>query len=168
MQFSFNATNVAPATGRPDPVPAGVYTLIIKNADVETNANGVQMIKLDQVIADGPFANRKVWQRITLSHPTSTDAERIGQALFSSLCHAIGVLQVQDTTQLINKVARARLKVRKDANYGDSNEVTAYEAVTGGATSVSAAGFPPAASHLAQPVAAPAPAAVAPWMKKTA
>ena len=59
-------------------------------------------------------------------------AEQIGQKQLSGLCHAVGVLQLQDSTQLHNKPLRIRVKVTKDDQYGDKNEVNGYEALPQG------------------------------------
>lgn len=149
-QLNFNAQSVAPQAIY-TPIPAGIYTTAIIDSDVKpTKSGGTQAVFTLQVV-DGPFAGRKVFARLNVRNP-SPEAERIGQSQLSALQHACGVLQMQDTCQLHGKVVRAKVTVRKDetGQYGDSNEVKAFEAV-GGA---------PAA-----PAAAPAQAAVPPWQK---
>lgn len=157
-QLIFDATNVAPQASF-QPLPAGVYTTLIVDSDVKpTKSGGTQAIFTLQVV-DGPFAGRKVFARLNVRN-ASAEAERIGQAQLSALCHAAGVLQLQDTSQLHGKVVRAKVTVRKDetGQYGDSNDVKAFEAV-GGAQPMAQAHAPAAAP------AAPAAAAVPPWQK---
>jgi len=161
-QLIFDATNVAPQASF-QPLPAGVYTTAIVDSDVKpTQKGGTQAVFTLQVV-DGPFAGRKVFARINVRNP-SPEAERIGQSQLSALQHACGVLQMQDTSQLHGKVVRARITVRKDetGQYGDSNEVKAFEAV-GGAQMPTApvAGVPAAAP------AAPGGGATPPWARKT-
>lgn len=160
--LQFDATTVAPQTAF-SVLPAGVYTTAIVDSDVkQTQKGGTQAIFTLQVV-DGPFAGRKVFARLNVRN-ASAEAERIGQAQLSALCHAAGVLQLQDTSQLHGKVVRAKVTVRKDetGQYGDSNDVKAFEAVGGASTVAPAAGMPAAAP------AAPAGGATPPWAKKTA
>lgn len=157
-QLNFNAQSVAPQATY-TPIPAGIYTTAIIDSDVKpTKSGGTQAVFTLQVV-DGPFAGRKVFARINVRN-ASAEAERIGQAQLSALCHAAGVLQLQDTSQLHGKVVRARITVRKDetGQYGDSNEVKGFEAA-GGAQMPAAS-----APGMAAP-AAPAAAAVPPWQK---
>jgi hypothetical protein len=161
-QLIFDATTVAPQATY-TPIPAGVYTTAIVDSDVKpTQRGGTQAVFTLQVV-DGPFAGRKVFARINVRNQ-SPEAERIGQSQLSALLHACGVLQMQDTSQLHGKVVRARITVRKDetGQYGDSNDVKAFEAVGGASTAAQVAGMPAAAP------AAPAGGATPPWAKKTA
>jgi hypothetical protein len=153
----FDATAVAPQQTY-TPLPAGVYTTAIVDSEVKgTKSGGTQAVFQLQVV-EGEFTGRKVFARINIANP-SPEAERIGQSQLSALCHACGVLQLQDTSQLHGKVIRARLTVRKDTTgqYGDSNEVKGFEAP---------GGTQPA--PVAAPVAAPAAAAIPPWKKSAA
>lgn len=159
----FDATAVAPQQTY-TPLPAGVYTTAIVDSEVkETKSGGTQAVFQLQVV-EGEFTGRKVFARINIANP-SPEAERIGQSQLSALCHACGVLQLQDTSQLHGKVIRARLTVRKDTTgqYGDSNEVKGFEAPGGTQPAPFAAAAPVAA-----PVAAPAAAAIPPWKKSAA
>lgn len=157
-KLNFDAQSVAPQATY-TPIPAGVYTTLIVDSEVKpTKSGGTQAIFTLQV-ADGQFAGRKVFARLNVRN-ASAEAERIGQAQLSALCHAAGVLQLQDTAQLHGKVVRAKVTVRKDdtGQYGDSNEVKGFEAAGGGAQM-------PASIHTAAAPAAPAAAAVPPWQR---
>lgn len=162
--LNFNAQNVAPQQSY-TPIPAGVYTVAIIESDVKPTRSGGQQAVFTLQVTEGQFAGRKVFARINVRNQSS-EAERIGQSQLSALCHAAGVLQLQDTAQLHGKIVRARVTVRKDdtGQYGDSNDVKAFEAVGAGA---------PAAPTYAPPQAsAPASAApgadVPPWQKAKA
>lgn len=161
-QLIFDATNVTPQASY-QPLPAGVYTTAVVDSDVKpTQKGGTQAIFTLQVV-DGPFAGRKVFARLNVRN-ASAEAERIGQAQLSALCHAAGVLQLQDTSQLHGKVVRAKVTVRKDetGQYGDSNDVKAFEAAGGAGAQA------PAFTNATVPAAAPAQAAVPPWQKARA
>lgn len=160
--LSFDAQSVAPQAAY-TPIPAGIYTTAIVDSDVkQTQKGGTQAIFTLQVV-DGPFTGRKVFARLNVRN-ASAEAERIGQAQLSALCHAAGVLQLQDTSQLHGKVVRARITVRKDetGQYGDSNDVKAFEAAGGAGAQA------PAFTNATVPAAAPAQAAVPPWQKARA
>lgn len=154
-QLVFNASTVDPNPGF-DPIPAGVYIAQIVESDVKPTKNGGgQYVQFTLEILDGPCKGRKVWSRINVRNQ-STEAERIGQAQLSQLQHALGVLQLQDTQQLHLRPLRIKVTVRKDEQYGDSNEVKGFEAIANAQPGFVA---PPAANP-----APPAPAApVAPW-----
>lgn len=159
--LSFNATTVAPQATF-TPIPAGTYLCTITDSEVKITQRGGTMAVFHLQVVDGEFSGRKLFARINVANP-SPEAERIGQAQLSALCHAAGVLQLQDTAQVHGKVIRVRVKIRKDetGQYGDSNEVKGFEAVAGGA---------PAFSAPAGAAAAPAPAAAAvpPWKRAAA
>ena len=184
--FSFDATTVAPQESLA-PIPAGVYTAHITESDERPLKSGAgRCIALTFEVLSGPFARRKVWAQINYRH-TNADAERIGQAQLSALCHAVGVLRPQDTSQLHMRPVQIRVKIRKDdtGQYGDKNEISGFEAVPSGAgglptgtaafppqqqfpaqqqASAAATAFPPPAQPAAA-AAAPA-AAQAPWARR--
>ena len=150
--LNFNASAVAPQATF-TPIPAGIYTTMITDSEVKPTKSGGEMAVFTLQVVDGEHRGRKVFARInTKNH--SAEAERIGQSQLSALCHAVGVLELSDTAQLHGKPVRVKVKIRKDDTYGDSNEVSGYEAVNG------------AVAHHAPvaPAAHQAPAAVAPQM----
>jgi hypothetical protein len=156
--FSFNAATVAPDTSR-EILPAGTYNARIIESSVEPlkSGNGLGM-KLTLDIIDGPHKGRRLWSQLNIQH-TNEVAQKIGQQQLSAICHAVGVINMQDTAQLHNKPLKVRVKIRQDAVYGDKNEVAGYEAMGGVAT-------PPAAQAAApQAPAAPFGAKAAPWAK---
>ena len=157
--FQFNAANVAPQQSF-TPIPAGSYIAQVVESEIKPTKNGTgQMMNLTFEVLDGQYRNRKFFGRINVVNQ-SAEAERIGQSQLSALCHATGVMQLQDTVQLHGKPVKIKVKVRVDESgkYDASNEVTGYEAISG-AVQV------PAASQQAQ--AAPA-ASSAPWAKRAA
>lgn len=160
-QLEFNATTVAPQQSF-TPIPAGTYLCTITDSEVKITQRGGTMAVFHLQVVDGEFSGRKLFARINVSNP-SPEAERIGQAQLSALCHAAGVLQLQDTAQVHGKVIRVRVKIRKDTTgqYGDSNEVNGFEAV-GGAQPPSAPAQP------ATSAPAPAGAATPPWKRAAA
>lgn len=153
-QISFNASAVQPKKSF-EPIPAGSYIASISESAIKPTSKGTgQIMNLTFDILDGQYKGRKVFDRINIQNQNPT-AEKIGQEQLSALCHAVGVLQLQDTNQLHGRPVTIKVKIRKDdtGQYEDSNEVTGYLAANGAV---------PAASAPAAPAAAPA----APWLKK--
>lgn len=159
--ISFNAANVAPSTSF-DLLPAGWYNAVVAESTIKPTKSGSgQVLNLQFRVLDGQFANRVVFGRINVQNQNPV-AEEIGQRDLSSLCHAVGVLQLTDTAQLHNKPVQIKVKVRKDdtGQYEDSNEISQYKAVAGGQAFQAAA----------VPAAAPSKPAAAtpPWQKAAA
>ena len=155
--INFNAAAVAPQQSFA-PLPAGSYISQVSSSEIKpTKAGTGQMLNLTFDVIDGQYKGRKIFGRINIVNQ-NPEAERIGQSQLSALCHAIGVMQLNDTQQLHNKPVKIKVRVRVDESgkYDDSNDVTGFEAAPG-----------VSASALSIPAAAPA-APVAPWVKKKA
>lgn len=179
-QMFFDATKVAPQESLA-PIPAGVYLAQVTESDVRPLKSGQgRALALTFKVLQGPYAGRSVFTNLNIEHRGSAEAERIAQSQLSAMCHAVGVLNLQDSTQLHMKPVQIRVKVRKDdtGQYGDRNEVTGYEAAPGGAggppraapAAMPAAAMPPAAAPVPQhpaPPAQPQPAAP-PWARRPA
>lgn len=150
--LNFDATTIDP-TDEYQPIPAGSYPVIITDSEIRETKNGSgNYLKITLEIQDGEFRQRKLFHNITLQNQNAT-AVYIGQKHLSQICHAVGVLQVRNSDELHFKPLIAVVKIRKgDGQYGDSNEVQRYEAMT------SAPAFnapPPARPAAQQPAAAP-------------
>lgn len=161
--LAFNATQVQPQASF-DPIPAGKYICQITESEIKpTKAGDGQKLVLTWEVLDGEFKGRKVWDSLNISNP-SKQAEQISQAALSAICHAAGVLQLQDSAQLHNKPMRIRVNIEKSEGYEPSNKVKGYEAVAGtAAPAFSAPGFQQAPQQQApQQQAAPA-ANTPPW-----
>jgi hypothetical protein len=162
--FQFDATTVEPQKPIDNtPLPAGVYTAHIIESEVKPlkSGNGTG-ISLTLEILDKPFAKRRVWTNLNVQHSNAV-AQQIGQQQLSSICRAVGVIRMTETSQLHMKPMKVRLKIRKDDQYGDKNEVTGYEAMGNSAPAMPMPGAAPAPTA---PAANAAP--VAPWAKPAA
>lgn len=165
MLFQFDATTVAPDTGAVAPIPAGVYLAQVVESSVAAlkSGNGTGLTVVWQVI-EGPSKGRKVWQSFNVKH-NSAEAQRIGQAQFSALCHAVGRVRIGDTAELHGVPCRIKVAIRKDDQYGDKNEVKGVESAIG-SQPAQATPFPPSAPAAAPQAPAAAPAA--PWARRAA
>ena len=157
--LNFNAATVAPQTNNFDPIPAGIYNAQVTESDIKRLGTGNgDCLNLTLTILDGPMVTRKVWARLNIRH-SNAQAQSIAQAQLSSLCHAVGVINLQDSTQLHMKPLRIKVKVRPaEGNYSASNDVTAFEALAGGALPVGGMFAPPAAPAAPRPPFTPPPA----------
>jgi hypothetical protein len=140
------------------PIPAGTYNVIISDSEVKQTKKGDgSYLKLTLEVQQGEHQGRKIFHNVTMQNPDPT-AVNIGQKHLAQICHAVGVLQVNDSAELHNRPLLAVIKIRKgNGEYGDSNEVKRYEAAQMGAAPAFQA---PSQARPAQPSA---PAAAAPW-----
>lgn len=162
--LKFNAATVAPQTS--DLLPAGKYNAVAVESEVTpTKAGTGDVAKFTFQIIEGQFSGRKVFARLNVRNQNQA-AEQIGQAQLSALCHAAGVMDLQDTAQLHQRPVQIRVKIRKgEPGYDDQNEVSGYSALAGAAPAYSA----PPAQTFAQPAASPTVApATAPWLRTAA
>lgn len=128
-QFQFNAQGVAPAEGANGALPKGWYETVITDSEMKPTKDGNgQYLQLEHtIVAPASFANRKVWARLNLQNQNQTAVE-IAYGELSAICHAIGVMSFNDTTELHNRPMKIRLKVRKgNDDYDDSNEISSWK-----------------------------------------
>ena len=124
--LNFDASQVSP---KDEPIPAGDYVAQIRDSEIkDTKAGTGQVLRLTWVILDGPFVGRTVFDRINVQNQNPT-AEKIGQQTLSSICHTLGVLRLQDSIQLHNIPCKISVKIKKDDQFGDSNEIKGYSAI---------------------------------------
>lgn len=183
-QLNFDATTVAPDEGRDfAALPAGDYPVLIEASEVKENQKRTGFyLELTHQVIDGPHKGRKLFDTITMTNRTSADAERIGRAQLSALCHAVGILRVQDSAELHNRPYLASVKIEPaKGEYAARNKVTARKPL-GGAPCAAAPAMAPAAAPAAAPAwgntqaaapqqqataaAAPAANAAPPWASR--
>ncbi|MCL2000371.1 MAG: DUF669 domain-containing protein [Planctomycetes bacterium] len=146
-QLHFNAEEVEPANF--DPLPEGKYQAVVSASEMKpTKKHNGAYLELEIVVIDGPYINRKVWTRFNMDNPNA-DAVRIAKQQLSGLCRAVGMMHINDSSQLHNRpfIAYIVCKPRGDGN-GLQNEVKSYEAVPqavgGGLSAVGTATTPAA------------------------
>lgn len=158
--LNFNAQQVSPESEF-SPLPAGIYIAQITDSEIKPTKTGSgHYLQLTWKVLDGQHAGRLVFDRLNIANENER-AQKIGQQQLSQLCHAVGVLQLQDSQQLHQRPCRIKLVVKNDPQYGDSNEVKGYEAAAPGAGMT-----PPAAPAFAPPPVANKPAT--PWGQRAA
>ena len=137
--INFNAAAVQPSSH--EPVAPGTYEAVIVNSESQAMKSGNGMgFNFEFEIISGDHKGRKVFSWITFEHRTSPDAQRIGREQLSAICRAVGVTQLNDTTQLHN--LPMMITVAIDKNDPSRNVIKAYKPKggTGAATPAPAAG----------------------------
>lgn len=147
LGMQFDSSAVAPRTAY-DTIPAGKYTAQVIDSDVVPTKNGTgTRLKLTCEVLDGEYKGRKVFGNLNIVND-SPKAQEIGQAQLSALCHATGVVRLQDSVELHNRPMTIHVKVRKDetGTYQDQNEITSFSPLANGH-----AAPPPSAQRASQP-----------------
>lgn len=149
LNEEFDASSVEASTNTYEPVPAGWYNVRVNDADLRTTrAGNGQYIAVRYDIVGPSHEGRVVWGNLNIKNPSSK-AEEIGRQQLAELMGAIGLKKVSDTDQLIGGELSVKLAIRKSDEYGDSNDVKGFKAISGS----------PA------PAAPESPTSKAPWQK---
>jgi len=160
--LSFNAATVEPSSFF-EVLPKGKYLAMIVASELKPtkNRNG-EYLQLTIEIIDGPVGKgRKLFDRLNIRN-ANKQAEDIAQRALSAICHAVGVIELNDSEQLHNIPLTIELGIEDNDEYGPQNRIKSYS---------NAGGQPPVTLKAAAPAAAPAAAAPAGsatpvWKKK--
>lgn len=136
--LKFNAAEV-PVQDSFDPIPNSWYNVTIDDSEMKPTKDGKgAYLELRLSVVDGDYANRKVFTRLNLENANQV-AQEIAYKQLSTICHAIGVIQVEDSSELHGKPFQAKVVVKPpQGDYDASNEVKGYKAVDGGGTASTA------------------------------
>lgn len=127
--LNFDASKVAPQEAF-EVIPAGWYNAMIDESDIKPTKDGVgRYLELRFSVLDGQYAGRKLFQRLNIVNANPT-AQEIAYKQLSAIAHAVGILQVPDSTVLHNRPLKIKLKIRPAAGeYEASNEINGWENV---------------------------------------
>lgn len=141
----FNAAEVQPQESF-EPIPVGDYTAMITDSEMKPTKNNLgEYLQLVFEILEGEYRGRKIFARLNLVNQNQTAVD-IAQRELSAICHAVGVMQPQDSTDLHDKPMTIGVKIRPGrGEYGPSNEIGKYQAENGGGASTPKASAAPAA-----------------------
>ncbi len=125
-QLEFNAHEVDPSLAF-EPLPAGNYLCEITDSEMKPTKNGQgSYLELTFTVLDGEYKGRKAWDRLCINHTNSKTVE-IARANLSAICHAVGVMQPQDSVQLHNLPLVITVKCKKREDTGEvTNEIKGY------------------------------------------
>lgn len=155
--LNFNAQEVAPQQAFENLAPGWYTAKVVESEMKPTNAGTGSFLELTiEVIAPAQFAGRKLWDRLNLNNPNEKAVEIAYQTL-SAICHATGVIQVQDSQQLHEIPMDVKVGMSKvTEDYPEPrNEIKGYRACQGGGGQMAAPQAQQAAPQQAQQQAAP-------------
>ncbi len=116
-EYNFNAGGFIAANPSHSraPLPKGIYPVIVLDSGIKATRKGDgHYIELTMQVIDGQFAGRRYWERLNVSNPNK-QAEDIALARLQSLCQAVGVPNMKDTSELHDKPFSIELDIdRKD------------------------------------------------------
>lgn len=151
--INFDASQVQPSVPF-EVIPTGDYVVMIVDSQMKPTSDGNgQYLQLQLQVIDGNRKGATLFDRLNMVNRNQQTME-IAQRTLSAVCHAVGVLQVQDSTQLHNRPLIARVvykepEPKKDGSgmWDAKNEIKGYK---------------PIAAATAAPAASPAQTAAAP------
>jgi len=122
----FNASDVEPNETF-SALPAGEYDVIIMSSDMKsTKAGDGKFLELQLQVLSGTYQNRRLFDRLNLVNKNDV-AVQIAKGALSSICRAVNVLTPKDSSELHNKPLTAIVKVRKDLEGNQQNDVKGYK-----------------------------------------
>ena len=135
MSLNLDLTNVKDdnPNQKYDPVDEGWYAIEAEEAEVkETKAGTGEYINLKFRIINGPFEGRVLWHNFNIKNKSDM-AVQIGMGQLKKFMAASdGVLNpnnLENVSDLIGFPVQAKLKIKRDDTYGDSNVVTSFKSV---------------------------------------
>lgn len=159
--LNFNASTVAPSSAF-DVLPAGWYNVRMTASENKPTKDGQgSYLAITLTVIDGPAAGRKIFDLLNLNNKNPKAVEIAYQTL-SAICHATGVIQLQDSTQLHGIPMQVKVKIKPaEGQYEEGNETAGYKKIEGGAGAPAApawAAAPPPITQQQSPIQAVAPA----------
>lgn len=176
VTLNFDANNVKPL-GDMEAIPAGEYIAAITASEAKpTTAGDGSYLALEFTVLDGDYKDRKLFTNLNIGNKNPVAVEIAYRAL-SSICHAVGIIQVADSAQLHNRPLAIVVKVRaaqtaaesQDGKPHDaSNEIKNYKAINAAPAQAVAPVMVPPIAAAAPAMAWASPAAAAPTPAVTA
>ena len=156
LDTTFDATQIEPIKGY-ELFPEGTYVAQIVQSEMRVTRNGTgRYLWLEIDILDGKLTGRKVYDQLNLIHPNPTTVE-IAQRTLSSICHAIGEMNIEDSEALHMKPFQLTVKIIPPKDGKETRNGLRYQAYAAPAQKVAVA------ANVAAPVGAKPKAGSAPW-----
>lgn len=127
-KLGIDFSQIAPDPGRGDPLPPDWYNVALEKSEEKPTKDGLgSYLECVFGVLDGQFKGRKLWFRFNLRNNNPQTVE-IAYKQMSALCHAVGVLAPQDSSELHNRPLKVRVKiVPASAEYEAGNDITAFK-----------------------------------------
>ena len=125
-QLNFDASKVDPAQPF-EAIPSDKYTVEITKSELKPiKSGGGSYLEIEYTVLDGEYRGRKVWDRLCLNHSNEKTVQ-IARSHLSGICHAVGILQPRESTELHHIPLLITVKAKKDESTGTIfNEVKGY------------------------------------------
>lgn len=168
LGHTFDASTVQPNSVY-EVLPPGRYLSQIVQSEMRPTKDGMgQYLYLEVDILEGQYQGRKLFDRLNLVNQNA-ETVQIAQRTLSSICRAVGKMQVSNSEQLhlIPLIVDVRVRPPKGM-YGESNSLR-YLPRSPGAVPVAPVASAPAVAAPAYRPVAPAVTAAAnglPWKKQ--
>lgn len=120
-----------------EPLPVGDYQAIIADSTWKHPKGGFGQpdttrpayLELKVTIIDGEYKGRFVIDRLNLNNDNPM-TKKIAKSHFAGLLESVGLVRINDTSEVHNKPMIARLGVKAgEGQYGPSNDVKGYKAI---------------------------------------
>jgi len=134
MSLNLDLTNVKNETPKQkyEPVTEGWYCVEAEDAEVKETKDGTgEYVKVKFRITSGPFEGRVVYNNFNIKNKNDK-AVQIGMSQLKKFMGATGLLDCEklaNVGDLCGKAVAAKLKIRRDETWGDSNVVTSFRPV---------------------------------------
>ncbi|MCG8521983.1 MAG: DUF669 domain-containing protein [Pseudomonadales bacterium] len=127
----FNAAEIQP-TATFDVLPAGKYVAVISESEMRATQKGDgSYLQLEFTITDGQYEGRKLWARLCINHPNEL-TQKIARQDLSAVCHAVGILQPGDSSELHHIPMQITVKCKKRHHSDEmDNEIKGYVSAPG-------------------------------------
>jgi hypothetical protein len=97
--LGFNPNSVEPAVPK-GLLPKGRYVVVCEKSEVKpTKKNTGHVLLLVFVVQEGDYKNKKIYDYINIQNENPM-AQKLGQQHLAALCHAIGVVHLDNSYQL--------------------------------------------------------------------
>lgn len=110
-----------------DVIPEGRYRAIISGCGIKTSKAGARYISIEFTMLNPEVNSRKHWENINLFHDKA-DVRSVAQKSLAKVCRAVGLGELQDTSQLLKKRCMVTLAVGEDGNGDKRNRLKKIEA----------------------------------------
>ena len=109
-------------------IPPGDYPAIITECEEKpTKNNDGKRLNLKIQILDGKYQNRILFDGLNTENKSAI-AQQIGRAQLKAICIAINNLNPKDSSEILNKPLMVTVKVGKDQDGNQRNEIKGYKA----------------------------------------
>lgn len=134
MRFNEPVTNEDVQDSSFEPIPQGLYDIMVSNITDQTSKKGDDMLLIEFEIVDHNYNGRKIWEYWVF--PEATDDGKvktlaISRSKIAALATACGVDKVNDTDRLVGKTCSARVGIKPSDNpemYPPKNVIKRFEA----------------------------------------